>query len=56
MEARLIHVIFIKVNAIDVTSNGDMYALGQADRIIIGNLSDGKEEVNMGLSDGCAQS
>ncbi|KAJ8659842.1 hypothetical protein O0I10_004435 [Lichtheimia ornata] len=32
------------VNAIDVTSNGDMYALGQADRIIIGNLSDGKEE------------
>ncbi|KAI7885200.1 WD40 repeat-like protein [Lichtheimia hyalospora FSU 10163] len=32
------------VNAIDVTSDGDTYALGQTNRIIIGSLKDGKEE------------
>ena len=37
----------IKVNAIDVTSDGDTYALGQTNRVIIGSLKDGKEEVNM---------
>lgn len=37
--------ICIKVNAIDVTSDGDMYALSQDDRIIIGDLKDGKEVV-----------